>query len=115
MGGYHGQWSGGSQLWWRAQRSGAHAEEELPAQKAGTYHLTVRLTQAPDYGIVQFSVNGTKAGPPIDLFGDTVSPTHPIDLGIVQLKDGTNTLGMDAVGTDKGGYSVGLDYLKLTP
>jgi hypothetical protein len=115
LGGFHGQWSGGSQLWWRPQRVGAHAEEELPAQKAGTYHLILRLTQAPDYGIIQFSVNGTKVGSPIDLYGETVSPVQPIDLGKVELKDGTNTLGMEDVGSDKGGYSAGIDYIKLTP
>jgi hypothetical protein len=115
MGDYHAQWSGGSQLLWRPYRVESHAEEELPTEKAGTYHLVARLTQAPDFGIVQFGINGTKAGSPVDLHGDAVSPTQPVDLGTVQLKDGRNILDMDIVGTSGDHYLVGIDYLKLTP
>ena len=116
MGGWPtGKWSGGSQMWWRPGHAHAHAELQLPDQKAGTYHLIVRLTQAGDYGIVQLSMNGKNAGGPIDLTGPAVMPTKPIDLGPVDIKDGANILGMDAAGTDKGGYSAGIDYIKLTP
>ena len=102
-------------MWWRPGHAHAHAELQLPDQKAGTYHLIVRLTQAGDYGIVQLSMNGKNAGGPIDLTGPAVMPTKPIDLGPVDIKDGANILGMDAAGTDKGGYSAGIDYIKLTP
>ena len=109
-----GIWSGGSQLWWQPGHSHAKAGVQLPTAEAGTHDLVVRLTQAPDYGIVQFSVNGTKAGGPIDLGGPAVMPTKPIDLGPVILQAGTNTLSMEAVGTSRGGFLVGIDYIKLT-
>jgi hypothetical protein len=108
-------WSGGSQLWWRAQRAGAHSENEFPAPKAGKFKLIVRFTQAPDYGVVQIGINGTKVGAPINLYGEKVAPTQPVELGTVDLKDGPNTLDLDIVGTKKGGYLVGVDYIKLVP
>jgi hypothetical protein len=115
MGGWKtGIWSGNAQLWWRPSHVHAMAEVQLPAAEAGAHHLVIRFTQAPDYGIIQFSVNGTKAGGPIDLYGPTVAPTKPIDLGLVNLQSGTNTLSMEAVGSDKGGCDAGIDYIKLT-
>ena len=115
MGSWTGHWSGNSQLWWLAQRAEAHCENEFQAPKAGKFHLIARLTKAPDYGIVQLSINGTKVGGPINLYGEKVNPAQPIDLGIVDIKAGANILGMDSVGTEKGGYLVGLDYIKLVP
>jgi hypothetical protein len=116
MGGAWGHnWSGNAQLWWTANRVEAHSENEFQGPKAGKYRLTGRFTQAKDYGIVQISINGTKAGGPIDLYGENVKATSPIDLGMVEIKDGTNILGMDIVGTRKGGCYVGVDYIKLTP
>ena len=48
----------------------------LASFKAGKYKLTVRLTKAPDYGIVQVSVNGAKVGSPQDLFGAKVDVVY---------------------------------------
>jgi hypothetical protein len=114
MGGFPGKWSGGAQLWWRPGHAHAIVEMQLPTTEAGAHHLYVRLTQASDYGIIQFSVNGTKVDGPVDLYGEKVMPTKLIDLGSVNLKNGVNTLSMEAVGTDKGGMSAGIDYFKLT-
>ena len=43
------------------------------------------------------------------------APTQPIELGTVDIKEGANILAMDIAGTEKGGYLVGLDYIKLAP
>jgi hypothetical protein len=116
LGGFNGHWSGGSQLWFRAQRIGAHSENEFQAPKAGKYKLTVRLTMAGDYGIVQMGVNGKNVGGPIDCYVEkVVVPTQPIELGAVDLKTGANILNMEIVGTQKGGCLAGVDYIKLVP
>ena len=115
MKGWFGNWSGDRQLWWQAQRVEAHCENEFQSPKAGKFHLVARFTQAPDYGIVQISINGTKVGSPVNLYGPKVAPTQPVDLGTVDLKEGANILGMDVAGTEKGGCYVGLDYIKLVP
>jgi hypothetical protein len=115
LGSFTGNWSGGSQLWFRAQRIGAHSENEFPAPKAGKYKLIVRLTMAGDYGIVQLGINGKNVGGPIDCYAEKVVPAQPIELGTVQLKDGTNVLNMEIVGSQKGGCLAGVDYIKLVP
>jgi hypothetical protein len=120
LGSFGTNWSGNTQLWFRAQRIGAHSENEFQAPNAGKYKLTVRLTMAPDYGIVQIGVNGKNVGGPIDCYhglenGKQVVPTPPIDLGSVELKSGANILNMEIVGSQKGGCLAGLDYIKLTP
>ena len=44
---------------------------------------------AGDYGIVQMGINGKNVGGPIDCYLEkVVEPTTPIELGIVDLKDG---------------------------
>ena len=115
MTGFGKQWSNQGQLFWRPARIGSYGENEFQTPKAGKYRLSARFTQARDYGITQLSVNGTNVGPPLDLHAENVKPTVPVDLGTVELKDGTNILGMEMVGSRNDGYNFGLDYIKLVP
>src|SRR5262249_13398699 len=71
-----------------------------------------------DYGIVQLSLDGVKAGKPIDLYNPDVIPTGPIPLGTHKLAKGNHSLGVEIVGAnakaDKA-YMVGIDYLVFRP
>ena len=65
--------------------------------KSGKYPVTVGLTKARDYGIVQFWLDGKKAGKPIDLYDPEVVPTGPIMLGDFDLTQGRHKLIVEIV------------------
>jgi hypothetical protein len=117
MSGWGNTWSNGAQLFWTNKDPAAHAELEIKPPKAGKYKLIVHLTKAGDYGIVQFGVNGTKVGSPQDLYDTKVCTADPVELGTVDLKDGSNVLDLDVMGKNAAAssYLVGLDYIKLVP
>jgi hypothetical protein len=76
----------------------------------------VALTQAVDYGIVQFALDGQKLGNPIDLYHDGVVPTGPLDLGAQALTAGDHKLTVEITGANEKAaksYMFGLDYVKL--
>jgi hypothetical protein len=110
-------WSGDRQKLWRPKAIGEHAEWEVKPPKAGKYKFLIRFSHAPEYGIVQVSLNGTKLGAPMDLYGEKFAPADATDLGVVDLKDGTNTMALDVTGkNDKSkNFFAGFDYVKLVP
>jgi hypothetical protein len=111
-----GKWEDDNQLWWTGARPDAKLDLALPVKEKGKYEVRVALTKAPDYGIVQFYVNGKKAGEPIDLFDKKVTNTKPISLGTFELPAGEQKLTVEIVGTsEKGakGYLFGIDSVEL--
>jgi hypothetical protein len=97
---YEGQWHNGDQLWWTRAKPGDKLELAVPVQKAGRYEVRVTLTKARDYGIVQLSVDGKKAGEPVDLYNPAVVPTEPIVLGTYDLTAGQHKLTAEIVGAN---------------
>jgi hypothetical protein len=121
IGSYEGDWSGGRHLWIQARARGEWVDLELPAPAgspgpAQPVSLLVWLTRAPDYGIVQFHIDGKPVGGPIDLYSDKVSPTGPITLGSF-VADGPSVLRVDLVGANEKStgarYFAGLDAARL--
>jgi hypothetical protein len=113
---FEGQWSGDAHLWWTDAKPGDRLELAVPATKAGKYDLTLQLTKAPDYGIVQLSLDGQKLGAPIDLYHPSVIPTGVLNFGAKDLDAGQHTLTLEIVGANEKAvknYMVGLDYVKL--
>jgi hypothetical protein len=112
------KWDNDDQLWWTGARPGAKLELILEADKDGAYKLVGELTKARDYAIVQFRVNGVKAGEPIDLYNPEVIPTGAVEIGSIDLKAGTHVVEIEIIGkNDKAdpGYMVGIDRLRLVP
>lgn len=111
------KWVGGDQLWWTPEKIGDKLLLAMEAQSAGDWRILTRLTQAADYGIVQFSLDGKKIGDPIDLFNkDAVTATGEIDLGVHTLKLGRNVLTVEIAGANPDAikrYMFGMDYLTL--
>ena len=97
---YDGKWSEDDHLWWTGAKPGDKLDVLVPVKKAGSYDVSVVLTKARDYGIVQLSLDGKKAGDPIDLFNPSVVPTEPIALGTFQLAEGEHRLGVEIVGAN---------------
>jgi hypothetical protein len=87
----------------------------VPVKKAGKYEVKAVMTKARDYGIVHLSIDGKKAGGPIDLYNDGVIPTDPpVSLGVHDLAAGEHKLTVEIVGANAKAaksYMFGLDYL----
>ncbi len=110
-----GKWSGDQHLWWTDAKPGDKMNLDVPVHKAGRYTVLVRMTKAPDYGIVQLYLDDKKVGQPIDLYNATVVPTGEISLGTMDLFVGEHKLTVEIVGKNEKstGYLFGLDYVKL--
>ena len=86
--------------------------------RGGRYEVNVGLTKARDYGVVQFWLDGKKAGEPIDLYNPDVIPSGPIALGDFELGQGRHALTVEIVGTNPKAhksYMFGIDRLQLKP
>jgi hypothetical protein len=113
-----GKWMGDEQLWWTGAKPGDKLELAWTVEKDGKYDVSLALTKARDYGIVQISIDGKKAGQPIDLFNPEVIPTGPLSLGNHELTKGEHRLTVEIVGAnDKAqkAYMFGLDRILLGP
>ncbi len=111
-------WQNGDQLWWTGAKPGDKLELAIPVARAGRYEVSAFLTKARDYGIVQLSLDGQKAGEAIDLYNPDVIPTGPTPLGIFELSAGDHTLAVEIVGANDQAvksYMFGLDVLQLQP
>jgi len=116
MYGFGPNWSGDAHLWWIEAKPGDTLDLAVPVQKAGTYRLTMQLTKAVDYGIVQLYLDGEKLGEPIDLFNNSVVATGAMVMGIHKLDKGEHKLRVEIVGANEKAvksYMFGLDYVLL--
>ncbi len=118
MTGFAGQWSNDAHLWWTDAKPGDSLELALPAAETAKYKISVQLTKAPDYGIVQLYLDGEKLGGPIDLYNSSVMPSGPLVMGARNLTGGDHTLKVEMVGANDKAikrYMFALDYVKLDP
>ncbi|MFI5378404.1 MAG: DUF2961 domain-containing protein [Tepidisphaerales bacterium] len=112
---HEARWSGGTQLWWRDGKPGDRLELALPVGKAGRYRVSLNATRAFDYGIFQLSIDGKKAGDPVDLYRAESDMTL-LDLGLHDLTAGEHRLAIEIVGSNpaaKPRHMIGVDYVKL--
>jgi hypothetical protein len=113
-----GKWDNDDQLWWTGAKPKDKLTVAFPVKQTGTYQVSVTLTKARDYGVVQLSIDGKKAGEPIDLYNDGVIPTGPIALGTFELAAGEHQLEVEIVGANEKAvkaYMFGLDRVILEP
>jgi hypothetical protein len=116
MDGFEGHWSNDSQLWWTGGKPGDTLDLALPVKTAGTYKLTVQLTKARDYGIVQVLLDGKPLGEPIDLYDPKVTLAAPFVSEPVALSAGDHKLTFQITGANEHAvksHMVGIDYVKL--
>ncbi len=94
----------------------------VPVKERGTYTLKIHYLRAPDYGIVQLTVNGQKVGEPVDLFRAFVEmfprpvwpPKEYVFEGI-ELDEGMNvfTFSVKSKNPESQGFKLGIDCLVL--
>ena len=118
MAGFGDKWSNDSQLWWIEAKPGDKLDLALPVASAGKYKVSMQMTKARDYGIVQLYLDGQSHGQPIDLYNPDVVPTGIVDLGIQEFSAGQHKLTVEITGANgkaEKAYMFGLDYVKLEP
>ena len=111
-----GVWENDDHLWWTGAKPGNKLELKVAAETAGKYSLTVTMTKAPDYAIVQYYLDGKKIGEPIDLYATSVEPTGKVKLGDFDLSAGEHVLTVEIVGANpkaKKSYMFGLDRILI--
>jgi len=111
-----GKWHDDNQLWWTHASPDDKMDVAFDVKKSGTYRVDVTLTKARDYAIVQLSVDGKKAGEPIDLYNPQVIPTGPVELGTYRLDQGEHKLSVEILGANEKAvkaYMFGLDQILL--
>ena len=111
------RWSDGRQLLGKANRIGNFVTIELPAPDSASRTLVLYATQAPDYGILRFTVNGERVAKTFDGYAESVQPAAAFVVGEFKPQDGRFVLRAEVVGANpaaKGAkYYFGLDCLSF--
>ena len=117
MGGFGGDWSGASQLWWTGAKPGQKLTLALPVQEKGKYQLKAALTLARDYGIIDVALDDKPVATAWDGYnGPKVIHSDELDWGTHELSAGEHQLTFTITGKHADatpGYMVGLDYVRL--
>ena len=117
MGGFGGEWSGASQLWWTGGKPGQKLTLALPVAEKGKYQLKAALTMAKDYGIIDVSLDDKPVAAGWDGYnGPRVIHSDELDWGTHELSAGEHQLTFTITGKHADavpGYMVGLDYVRL--
>ncbi|MCH8823833.1 MAG: DUF2961 domain-containing protein [Planctomycetes bacterium] len=101
--GSEGTWSDMHHLLCKSKKPGDWVDLIVPVAKPGRREVIVYPTLSWDYGILQFYVNGEKAGEPIDTYNvknpDRTTIPSPYSLGSFNLTETTFTLRVEVIGT----------------
>jgi hypothetical protein len=112
-----GKWLHDEQLWWIHAKPEAKLDLGVAIPQEGTYAVSVVLTKARDYGIVELCLDGQKVAGPIDLYNPQVIPTDPIPLGTHPLSAGQHKITVRIMGANEQAvksYMFGVSQVDLT-
>ncbi|MEY4916957.1 MAG: hypothetical protein RL616_870 [Verrucomicrobiota bacterium] len=111
------RWSGGAQLLGKPKVVGDFVELQVPTTNNAPQQLMLHATQAKDYAMLRFSVNGKIVPATFDGYASDVRPASVINLGKFTPHNGTFTLRVEVVGANAAAvgekYLFGLDCLVL--
>ena len=113
-----GKWPNKQQIWWTSAKPGDKLKLGFPVKSEGKQQVSLTLTMAHDYGIVQFYLDGEKVGQPVDLFNDPDVVSTTFALGEHQLTAGDHTLTVEIVGANEKAvksYMFGIAAVKCEP
>ncbi len=110
-----GVWSENQQVFLPATAAEDYVEFYLFYLKDTVKDMNVFFTKAPDFGIVDFSVNGNVVLENYDTYSQVVQPAERVKLGKVALINGINTFRVRVKGksSSSSGYKTGVDFLEL--
>ncbi len=116
---WDGKWSHAAHLLGADSKEGDYAEFQFDNLKARKYKVVVYATQANDYGIIGFAVNGKPSGVQFDGYNKDIKHSGAIPIGTFSPVSGKIKLKVNIVGTNKlsqgSKYMFGLDCVQLIP
>jgi hypothetical protein len=115
MRGYGPSWSGDSQILATTDAEGDYVVVAVPIEKSGTYEISLYLTKADDYGLLQLMVNGEALGEVYDGYDRRVLSSGRLKMGRAFLHEGDNQFRLQVVGKNKASenYYFGADCIVL--
>jgi len=102
-------------LVWHDTKPGDRLTVHFKVPRAGRYSVELNLCMSPDYGRQKFFINGVAADQVIDCYSPKLYWLHP-KLGVFDMKEGDNTLEVEALAPNPEASSkslFGLDYIFL--
>ncbi|MCB1843676.1 MAG: hypothetical protein KDI09_11995, partial [Halioglobus sp.] len=114
MAGFGSGWSGGEQLFWSGGAVGAVLDLVIEVPAGSKYAVEIYMTRAPDYGLLQFEIDGTQSDMTFDGMAPEVMTSGPYPLGTFPIQAGTRRISLMIIGkySQSGGYYVGIDKLR---
>ncbi|MGC4044402.1 MAG: DUF2961 domain-containing protein [Armatimonas sp.] len=113
------RWSGAHHLLVKAERVGDMVELEFPAPDSKPRQLVLYATQAKDYGLLRFRVNGMPCASAFDGYAPEVQPSEPFRLGVFRPDKGRFIIQVTVAGANPNAtgprYYLGLDCVVLEP
>ena len=111
-------WSGNAQLSLRGTQAGASDTMKVSVPEEGDYVLSGQLTKYSDHGIIQWAIDNTNLGAPMDTY-DAAGVIAPFTVGqSIHLTRGDHELKVTVTGTNTatGGqrFHAGVDTVTLT-
>jgi hypothetical protein len=107
--------SGARHMFWHDAKPGDRLTVHFTVPKAGRYSVELNLCMSPDYGRQKLSINGVAVDQTIDCYSPKLYWLHP-KLGVFNLKEGDNTLEVEALQPNPEADPknlFGLDYIFL--
>ena len=94
------EWSYNQQLWWNGASQGSYLKLGFKSTEPGSKNIKARLTTAPDYGIVEISVNGS-APVRFNGYNDEIK-VKEVNLGTHRINEGLNHLDIKMIRPGQG-------------
>ncbi len=97
------EWSNGAQLFFTNELTspGGYVDAEWVVTQEAECSLRVFYTQAPDFGIVQVSLDGKPIGQPFDGYAPKVMRAQAVELGKITATPGKHTLRFEVTGKNE--------------
>jgi len=107
-------WSNGTQFIWREANTNDELTMGFRVNEAGKYNISIRFIVASDYARFSIALNNRLLIPSYDAYNEHLT-TKTLDLGIVSLQEGENTLKMIQLPKNPKSHNtlLGIDYITV--
>ena len=108
-------WSNQGHLWWRTAKPGDSLQLEFEVHTSGNFQLSLGMSQAKDYGIIQFMLNGKRLPVEFDGYCTEGISLQTLSLGKFALQEGVQQLVLISKGKHESAepnYMAGIDWLR---
>lgn len=116
MAGFGPGWSGDAQVFWHGGAVGATLDLLVDVPADGAWTVNIALTQAPDYGELEFEVDHHPVKPRFDGYAPGVAGPVTVTLGTFAMMQGQRPVSLQIVGRNRSStnWLAGIDRIVLT-